>query len=174
MKKWITYSTALCITFFIGHTLFNTYKESKETASVHINQGVQATDFILPLLDGEKMTLQEHKGKIVILNFWASWCEPCNMEMPHLQDFYEEHQDDVEILAVNATNKDRVTEVKKFRNKYQLTFPILLDESGETSTVFGAFSFPTTIIIDRQGNIVQEVLGPMEKDLLEDVISTLN
>ena len=165
MKKWFTVVLVLCVVFFVGRTLYNTYKESKENESVQVSQGVHATDFTLPLLNGEMVTLQEHQGKIVILNFWASWCEPCNTEMPHLQAFYEQHKRDVEILAVNVTTKDNVTDVGKFVDKYQLTFPVLLDESGETSTMYGAFTFPTTIIIDREGNINQEILGPLDEDL---------
>ena len=173
MKKWILGVLVICLVFLIGSELYSTFKKSNEKESIDSSRVVQATDFTLPLLDGEMMTLQEHKGKIVILSFWASWCEPCNTEMPHLQDFYEEHQGDIEILAVNVTNKDRVTNVEKFVKKYQLTFPVLLDESGDTSTMYGAFTIPTTIIIDREGNINQELLGPMEEALLDDLIKPL-
>lgn len=173
MKKWISGVIVLFLVLFVGRVLNSTYKESKEKEFVEKSQGVQATDFSLPLLNGEKMTLQKQKGKIVILNFWASWCEPCNTEMPHLQTFYEKHQGDVEILAVNVTTKDKITDVEKFVDKYQLTFPILLDESGETSTMYGAFSLPTTIIIDRDGNIKQEILGPLNEDLLDDLMKNL-
>ena len=162
-----------CVAYFVGRALFSTYKESKEIEAVQLSQGIQATDFTLPLLNGKKVTLQEYKGKIVILNFWASWCEPCNTEMPHLQAFYERHQRDVEILAVNVTTKDKVTNVEKFVEKYRLTFPVLLDESGDTSTMYGAFTFPTTIIIDREGNINQEILGPMNEELLDSLIKPL-
>ena len=173
MKKWIIGVIVLCLVFFVGSTLYNTYKESKEKESVQLSKNVQATDFTLPLLSGEEVTLQEYQGKIIILNFWASWCEPCNKEAPHLQNFYKKHKRDVEILAINVTTKDNRTDVEKFVEKYHLTFPVLLDESGDTSTMYGAFSFPTTIIIDREGTINQEILGPLNDDLLDNLIKTL-
>ena len=93
--------------------------------------------------------------------------------MPHFQKFYEAHQKDVEIIAVNYTKKDKVENVKKFVESYQLTFPILLDESGETSIMYGAFALPATIIIDREGNIQQEIFGPLTEELLAQYIEPL-
>ena len=170
MKKSLSIIIGICLIGFIGWELIDTFKDSKER---EVTRSMQATDFTLPTLDGGEKSLQSEKGKIVILNFWASWCKPCKIEMPHFQMFYEEYHADIEILAVNVTSKDKLANVQTFVAENALTFPILLDESGEISTMFGAFSLPATIIIDRQGNIVREILGPMDEKLLLEFIAPL-
>lgn len=167
MKKWLTGILVVVVVIIVGFELTDTFQESKNREPLRT---MQATDFTLPTLTGEEMSLSSEQGKVVILNFWASWCEPCNIEMPHLQSFYEKHQADVEILAINATSKDSEVAVKKFVDQYDLTFPILLDASGDISTMYGAFSIPMTIILNRNGEIEQEIVGPVEEELLEKYI----
>ncbi len=173
MKKWFTIIFIVSVILFIGWELVGTVKESKEREPARLENTMQATDFRLPMLDGIEKSLQEQQGKIVILNFWASWCEPCRIEMPHFQTFYEEYNQDIEILAVNVTNKDKLKDVEAFVDEHDLTFPILLDTSGEISTMYGAFALPSTIIIDREGNIAREILGPMDEALLLEFIEPL-
>ena len=167
MKKWLTGILVVVVVFFLAFELMDTFQESKDREPLLT---IQATDFTLPTLTGEEMSLSSEQGKVVILNFWASWCEPCNIEMPHLQSFYEKYKADVEILAVNVTNKDSEAAVKKFVDQYALTFPILLDASGDISTMYGAFSIPMTIILNRNGEIKQEIAGPVGEELLEKYI----
>ncbi|MEK4627415.1 TlpA disulfide reductase family protein [Solibacillus sp. FSL R7-0682] len=145
----------------------NTIIESK-TENVH-----EATNFKLPTLDGKIVELKDTRGKITILNFWASWCSPCQMEAPHLQTFYENNKDMVEILAVNITSKDVRKDVEKFANEHQITFPVLLDETGDVSTMYGAFTIPTTIFLNEEGVIVQEFVGPMEEAFLTEVVESI-
>ncbi|MER2038857.1 MAG: TlpA disulfide reductase family protein [Solibacillus sp.] len=145
----------------------NTIIESK-TENVH-----EATNFKLPTLDGKIVELKDTRGKITILNFWASWCSPCQMEAPHLQTFYENNKDMVEILAVNITSKDVRKDVEKFVNEHQITFPVLLDETGDVSTMYGAFTIPTTIFLNEEGVIVQEFVGPMEEAFLTEVVESI-
>lgn len=145
----------------------NTIIESK-TENVH-----EATNFKLPTLDEKIVELKDTRGKITILNFWASWCSPCQMEAPHLQTFYENNKDMVEILAVNITSKDVRKDVEKFVNEHQITFPVLLDETGDVSTMYGAFTIPTTIFLNEEGVIVQEFVGPMEEAFLTEVVESI-
>lgn len=173
MKKWLTIIFVVSVMLFICWELVGTIKESQEHVPVRVENMMQATDFKLPTFDGKKISLQEQHGKIVILNFWASWCEPCRIEMPHFQTFYEEYNQDIEILAVNVTRKDKMKNVGAFVDEYDLTFPILLDTSGEISTIYGAFALPATIIIDREGNIAREILGPMDEALLLKYVEPL-
>ncbi len=167
MKKWLTGILVVVVVIFLAFELMDTFQESKDREPLRT---MQATDFTLPTLTGEEMSLSSEQGKVVILNFWASWCEPCNIEMPHLQSFYEKYKADVEILAVNVTSKDSEAAVKKFVDQYDLTFPILLDASGDISTMYGAFSIPMTIILNRNGEIKQEIAGPVGEELLEKYI----
>lgn len=170
MKKWIIGIVVLGLIIFLALELTSTYKEARKQEPVRT---MQATDFSLPTLEGEERSLHEERGKVVIINFWATWCEPCKIEMPHLQSFYEKYKEDVEILAVNVTDKESDKAVKKFIDKYGITFPVLLDQSGDISTMYGAFTIPTTIILNRDGEIEKEILGPMEEDLLIEYIKPL-
>ena len=170
MKKWLIGIVVAVVLGFVGFELVSTFQNSQQREIV---RSVEATDFTLPTLDNKEQSLSEARGKVVILNFWASWCEPCKTEMPHFQTYYEQYQKDVEILAVNFTKKDQVNQVEKFAEQHELTFPILLDETGETSIMYGAFALPTTIIIDRQGQIAHEILGPLDEALLAEYIGPL-
>lgn len=170
MKKWATGFVIILILGFVAFELVSTFQQAQQREVIRT---LQATDFTLPTLDDQKQTLAQTRGKVVILNFWASWCEPCKSEMPHFQTYYEQHSEDLEILAINYTKKDKVAQVKNFVEQYKLTFPILLDKTGETSILYGAFALPTTIILDREGNIVHEILGPLDEALLEEYVEPL-
>lgn len=163
MKKWFWTVIGVIAVAIVASQLFTTYEEAQEKEPIRT---MQATDFKLPTLSGAEQSLHEERGKVVIINFWASWCEPCRTEMSAFQKFYEEYQKDVEILAVNVTSKDKLLQVQQFVEEHNLTFPILLDETGDMSTIYGAFSLPATIIIDREGNIAREIMGPMDEALL--------
>ena len=133
-------------------------------------RAIVATDFTLPMLNDENYTLSQSRGKLTIINFWASWCGPCKMEAPHLQEFYEEYSDRVEIVAVNITAKDKREDAAAFAKQYGFTFPVLLDETGDISTMYGAFAIPTTIFLNEKGEIIHEYAGPMEKQFMIDLL----
>lgn len=136
------------------------------------NEQIAAENFQLTSLDQQTVSLSNYRGKTVIVNFWASWCPPCKAEMPHMQSFYEKNkQQNIEILAVNVTKIDSgEKEIKQFVEKYGLTFPILLDEQGTVSSMYGAKSLPTTYIIDENGFIKQKIVGPMNEEMLENLV----
>ena len=132
-----------------------------------------AQDFTLTTLQGEQVSLSDYKGKIVILNFWTSWCGPCKEEMPHMQSFSEKHPD-VAMLAVNLTSMDLgLDAVKQFVEDYRLTFPILLDEADAVGKAYNILTIPTSYIIDREGRVFKEVIGPMDETMMEELISAL-
>ncbi|MGM9950724.1 MAG: TlpA family protein disulfide reductase [Lysinibacillus sp.] len=134
---------------------------------------MEESDFTLPTLEGTERSLHDEQGKVVILNFWASWCRPSEAEMPHFQNIYDQYKDDVEILAVNFTSKDKVEQVKRFVKEHGLTFPILLDEEGKIGSLFRAMSLPTTVIIDRAGKVQHELMGPLDEETLLEHITPL-
>lgn len=146
----------------------------QQQSSAQQEQVMMATDFTLTSLTGEQVTLSELRGKIVILNLWATWCPPCREEMPHMQSFYEEHQDEVEILAVNLTSLDHgIEKVAQFATEYELTFPILLDQTGEVGELYEAFTIPTSYVIDKEGRIFQKIVGPMDEEFMEELVTAL-
>ena len=132
-----------------------------------------AQDFTLTTLQGEQVSLSDYKGKIVILNFWTSWCGPCKEEMPHMQSFSEKHPD-IQMLAVNLTSMDLgLDAVKQFVEDYELTFPILLDEADIVGKAYNILTIPTSYIIDPEGRVFKEVIGPMDETMMEELISAL-
>lgn len=139
-------------------------------AVAEIKQGKPAPNFKLSTLDGTTVELKDYKGKKVILNFWASWCAPCKSEAPVLQKFYKENKD-VILLSVNLTKEDQSKDaVKKFISDYSLTFPIPLDERGEVSDLYQVLSIPTTYFIDEKGLLQQKVIGPLNKELIIELL----
>ena len=141
--------------------------------SVGIQPGEAAPDFSLETLDGEAVSLSELKGEKVILNFWATWCPPCREEMPEMQKFYDAHQDDIKIIAVNFNEKDK--KVVEFLDEFGYTFPAPLDRDGATGTDYGVITLPTTYFINTDG-VIQEPrhVGPMDYEFMEEMLDTLN
>lgn len=130
----------------------------------------KAADFELQTLSGDTIQLSDYQGKKVILNFWATWCPPCKAEMPHMQKFYEEHGDEVEVIAVNLTSRDNGKEaLASFIEEYGLTFPIPLDEEGEYGEIYEVISIPTTYVIDEKGDILHKIVGPLDQSTLESL-----
>ncbi|MEO4053742.1 TlpA disulfide reductase family protein [Solibacillus sp. CAU 1738] len=131
----------------------------------------QAPDFSLETLDGTQLALSDLKGQKVLLNFWATWCAPCKAEMPHMQSFYEKYKDkNVTVIAVNL--QDSRDKLASFVEEYGLTFPISLDTTGEIGSQYKVFTIPTSYFIDEQGGIVQKIVGPMDEEFMEGLITS--
>ncbi len=136
-----------------------------------VQEGNQAPDFTLTTLDGEELKLSDYRGKKVILNFWATWCPPCKAEMPHMQSFYEENHEEVEVIAVNLTNMDKGEEaINTFVEDYELTFAIPLDEAGDIGMQYQAFTIPTSYAIDKNGIIQKKIIGPMDEAMINSIV----
>jgi len=123
-----------------------------------VSEGIDPIDFTLPLLDGTKINLSQYKGKVVFLNFWATWCGPCRSEMPSMETVYQRLKNrGFEILAVNLG--DSRGKVSEFMNEYKLNFPAVLDEKSLTGSQYSIRAIPTTYIIDRRGLIIARLVG---------------
>ena len=126
---------------------------------------IQAPDFQLEDMDGEKYSLESYRGKVVILNFWATWCPPCRREIPSMEALHQAFRDEAfAILAINEWE----TEDHVFAFMGQLpvepSFPILLDLDSEVATSFGVKGLPTTLLLDPQGRIVYRAVGGRDFD----------
>ncbi|WNB92805.1 redoxin domain-containing protein [Bacillus sp. NEB1478] len=143
-----------------------------ETAASGLNPGNHAPDFRLQTLDGKTIKLSDLKGKVVLLNFWATWCPPCRAEMPEMVRFYNERSSEkIEILAVNLTDSDTVGNVKKFTKDYKLPFPVLLDSAGTVGDIYKTVTIPTTFVIDAKGTIKEKHIGPMSYDMMTEFVN---
>ena len=121
----------------------------------------EAAPLRLENLRGEQHSLSDYKGKVVLVNFWASWCGPCITEIPSLRDLYAKMAgEDFEILAVNV--KEGPFKVHKFSKMVAMPFPILLDSKGEAFDSWGAVVMPTSFLIDSKGHIRRKVVGPLD------------
>lgn len=137
--------------------------------------GFLAPDFTLKTPLGESFTLSDLRGHPVIINLWATWCPPCRAEMPAIQKLYDEYKEQgLMVLAINATNQDDAMAVAPFVDQYQLTFPILLDETGRVSRSYQLRSLPSSYFIGRDG-VVRDVVigGPMPEALLRAQVEAL-
>ncbi|GIO04202.1 hypothetical protein J31TS6_02300 [Brevibacillus reuszeri] len=143
--------------------------------TVGIEKGNLAPDFELQALHGGQMKLSELRGKKVIVNLWATWCPPCRAEMPDMQSFYEENKEKgVVILGVNLTSTETNPEaVSSFVEAYGITFPILMDVDKQVSNVYKAISIPTSFIIDSKGVIQNKFIGPMNQEMMENMLSAI-
>ncbi len=122
---------------------------------------VAAMEFTLNDISGEAHSLSDYKGKWVFLNFWASWCPPCRAEMLSMQKMYDQADKDIfEMLAVNVGQQKSV--VTDFLEDKDYTFPVLLDLNGRIAAQYGLRAFPTTFIIDPDGNVADKIVGARE------------
>ncbi len=132
--------------------------------------GKVAPDFELPDLNDGSVRLSDFRGKVVFLNFWATWCQPCREEMPSMEILYENFkQDGLVILAVSI---DRVTtkkDIPPFVKSMNLTFPILVDSWGQTDKRYKLMGVPETYIIDQQGILQEKVIGPRDWTRLDNL-----
>ena len=118
-------------------------------------------EFSLPTPDGKKVSLRDFRGKIVFLNFWASWCAPCREEMPAMDRLYQEFKDKNFVVFAVAV-KDRKQDAISFVKELKLTYPIGLDPEGEVGLLYGAWGLPTTYLIGAKGEGLARAWGPAE------------
>ena len=138
---------------------------------------IPAIDFTLTDQYGNTHKLSDYKGKTVFLNFWATWCPPCRAEMPDIQKLYEEYQDagddSVVILGVAAPNyggEKSEEEITAFLEENGYTYPVVMDEGGEMFMQYGVFSYPTTFMINEDGNVYGYASGQLTEDIMRDII----
>ena len=138
-------------------------------------QGFLAPDFELKSPTGETVRLSDLRGQAVLVNLWATWCPPCREEMQTIEKVYQEYKDQgFTILAVNMTYQDDPSAVMPFVNEQRLTFPILLDETGEMGSAYQLRSLPSSYFIGRDGIINEVVIGgPMSEALLRTRIEDI-
>lgn len=136
-------------------------------------RGAPAPTFTLSGLNGETHILSEYQGQTVIINFWATWCEPCREEMPDLQEIHEQYADDgLVILAVNAGESEAT--IQEFVDEFGLTFPILPDPGFEVSELYEVQAYPSTYFVDADGRIrVDTYSGPMTSSFIESHVLEL-
>lgn len=136
--------------------------------------GDLAPNVRLPNLQDESVSLADYRGKIVLVNFWASWCPPCQEELPDLQRIYEEYEGQVIVLAINLTKAEAtVDDVRAFVEESDVTFPIVLDHAGDAMNAYRIVAYPSTYVVDEAGVIRERFLGAVSYDTLVDTIGKM-
>lgn len=143
--------------------------QSQEQSSGTEDVKISAPDFTVYDAQGNEVRLSDYIGKPIVLNFWASWCGPCQMEMPHFQEKYEEFGQRIHFLMVNMTTSSRETmeSATGFIAEQGYTFPVFYDTKTDAATVYGIFSLPTTYFIDADGYLVAQASGAISSDTLQ-------
>ncbi len=142
---------------------------------------VPAPDFTLVDQNGETHTLSDYKGKVVFLNFWATWCPPCKDEMPDIEALYEAqglNAGDVVVLGIANPKTDEypnnsdgtVQDVTDFLSQNGYTYPVVMDTTGEVFSAYGITAFPTTFMIDKDGNVFGYVRGGITRDIMDSMV----
>lgn len=133
--------------------------EPGDEIQLAVVEGKKARDFTLPDLNGGKVTLSDLRGKVVLLNFWATWCPPCREEMPSMESLHKKYEGkDMVVLAVAIDRKGEKI-VRPFIEEKGFTFPVLIDKKGDVSDSYGVFAVPTTYIIGKDGTVLEKVQG---------------
>ena len=127
------------------------------------DEGQCAPDFTLTDLSGKSVKLSTFKNKVIFLNFWATWCEPCKIELPSMEKMLGKVRDDVVVLAVSIDSEGK-KEIEKFFGKDLPPFPVLLDPERKVAQQYGTFKVPETYIIDKQGRVRDKIQGIREWD----------
>ena len=126
-----------------------------------IQPGFKVPNFTFPDINGREVSLSSQRGKVVLVNVWATWCPPCRREMPSMQRLYEKFKGkNFEILAVSIDSEGREA-VEPFMRKMNLTFPALLDPGETIRPLYGITGVPESFIIDQQGILVEKIIGPI-------------
>ncbi len=153
----------------VVYTLYaNLTKDDRQKVAV----GEMAPDFVLVDMEGNKHQLSDYKGQGVFLNFWGTWCEPCEEEFPYINNQYHQFKGQgVQVLAVNINESELA--VNTFANRLQLDFPIVIDKDSQVMTAYNIGPLPATFLIDKDGKVVKYHTGQLTEELVKEYMEKI-
>lgn len=131
----------------------------------------QAPDFSLTDISGKPLRLSDYRGKVVVLDFWATWCEPCKQEIPHLIDLQSKYGQRVQVLGISMDDDDKP--VRTFQQQYKMNYPIAVGTSSLADQYGGVLGLPITFVIDGQGRIAKRYIGAADFSGIEAEVQKL-
>ena len=190
VKKAVAVTIILMVMVIAGFTLFdnsaasdNDRKGNQLTAESEIKSEKpksekdesyrQAPNFTLTNLEGEEVSLSDYEGRIVFVNFWATWCGPCKAEIPGFIDLQNKYKDDLVILGISVDRRQTRNRVAPFAKDYNINYPVLFTDGKIEKDYGGINGIPTTFILDRELNIAQEIVGYRSDAVFEQAIKSL-
>jgi thiol-disulfide isomerase/thioredoxin len=141
------------------------------TAAVGTSVGATAPDVLFMDLDGKEFQLSELRGKVVMINLFASWCAPCILETPYLVDFFNEHQDEMIIVGLNFG--ERRAAVEAYRDQFEVNYPLIHDPDGSIGEVYRGLGLPTSWFIDGEGVVRYVHAGPITPDFIQRILQDI-
>lgn len=167
-RTLIRFGVLLVIFLAVGGAFYTGLSNNQQP----VNVGDTAPDFRLESTDGTQVRLSDYKGKAVFVNFWATWCEPCKVEMPYMEAAYQAREgEEFEILAINIAQSQ--LEASSFAKRHELSFPIILDRDRSVVNLYGVSGLPASFFIDADGTVVAHHVGPLTETLLAGYIETM-
>ena len=163
----------ILVAAFLGYQLLTTIY-SPQTTETETTVSL-APDFTVYDPDGNPVTLSSFRGKPVVVNFWATWCGPCQMEMPYFETLSKEYADQIQFMMVNLTDGQRETVdyVKKFLEVNGYTFPAFYDTDMDAAITYSVYSIPLTLFVDAEGALITSHTGAMDEATLRNYIESL-
>jgi thiol-disulfide isomerase/thioredoxin len=149
----------------------NVYSENN--SSLLLNTSAKAADFSLKTPDGKIVKLSDYKNKIVILDFWATWCPPCRKGIPDLIAIQKEYKNDVVVIGISLDRDNTIADVVPFIKNYGINYPVVYGNMDVVKAYGGIEAIPTSFILDQKGNIVDTHVGLVPKETYTSVIKTL-
>jgi peroxiredoxin len=145
---------------------------SLQTTRGRVPVGDPAPDFALDLLDGSTLSLSDLEGQVAVVNLWATWCEPCEEELPDFQTVWEEYQDQG-VTFVGVAVQEEADEVASMASQLGVTYPIGLDREGSIMIDYGITGVPETFVVDAEGDVAYVHIGPVSAAQLREELNTL-
>jgi peroxiredoxin len=165
--RWVNYQSIILILLLLVGVgiiiLLQTDNSSITPAGKpRFEKAAPAPNFTLPDLAGKMTSLADYKGQVVLLNIWATWCAPCVAEMPSMEKLHQELKEEKFVILAVSIDESGADAVRPFMKKHKLNFPALIDSTGMVKNLYQTTGVPESFIIDKQGRIVEEVIGPRD------------
>jgi peroxiredoxin len=167
MKKGFLLLGLVLIVLVVAGCKTSPHEKLREAPAV----GALAPLFTLTDVNGTAVSLEEQRGKVVLLNFWATWCPPCRQEMPGIQSRFEQHQPDLVVLAID--NDEPINLVQRFTEEFELSFSPLLDPRAEVQILYQIRAYPTSMFVDENGIIQIVHIGLMTESQLDGYLAQM-
>ncbi|MDP1418829.1 thiol-disulfide oxidoreductase ResA [Peribacillus simplex] len=165
-KKRRLISRTIILLLLGAALVFALYTNFTKDKNESLRKGSDAPNFVLTDMKGNEHKLSDYKGKGVFLNFWGTYCKPCEYEMPYMENQYKNFKDQgVEILAVNVGESDYA--VNNFITKHDLTFPVMIDKGREVENAYRVDILPVTFLVDKEGKVIDIITGALTEESIQ-------
>ncbi|MFJ7363729.1 thiol-disulfide oxidoreductase ResA [Peribacillus frigoritolerans] len=165
-KKRRLISRTIILLLLGAALVFALYTNFTKDKNESLRKGSDAPNFVLTDMEGKEHKLSDYKGKGVFLNFWGTYCKPCEYEMPYMENQYKSFKDQgVEILAVNVGESDYA--VNNFITKHDLTFPVMIDKGREVENAYRVDILPVSFLVDKEGKVIDIITGALTEESIQ-------